>query len=83
MSHVATAGRLARESVEYCSCDSGGSPYPKRSNGVVPVVLGSLGPLVESYRPDLIMDHDDGVRTYTKTIKALGRYVNAYITETM
>ena len=47
------------------------------------LVLGSLGPLVESYRPDLIMTHDEGVTVYTAMAKALAPYVDSFLAETM
>ena len=66
--HVATAGRLARESIG------------DRKNVVV---LGSLGPLVESYRPDKIMEHSMGVNIYRKMKDALLPFVDAILAETM
>lgn len=65
---VATAGRLARESLGY-------------RNDVV--VLGSLGPLVESYRPDKIMEHKEGVDVYRQTKDALFPFIDAVLAETM
>ena len=47
------------------------------------LVLGSLGPLVESYRPDLIKQHDEGVIDYKIMCEALARHVDAYLAETM
>lgn len=47
------------------------------------LVLGSLGPLVESYRADLIMKHEDGVRCYQYPIEGLYPYVDLYLAETM
>jgi S-methylmethionine-dependent homocysteine/selenocysteine methylase len=47
------------------------------------LVLGSLGPLVESYRADLIMNHEDGVRCYQYGIEGLNPYVDVYLAETM
>ena len=47
------------------------------------LVLGSLGPQVESYRPDLIMEHDDGVRSYLNAIAGLHPHVDAFLAETM
>lgn len=47
------------------------------------LVLGSLGPLVESYRADLIMKHEDGVRCYQYPIEGLDPYVDLYLAETM
>lgn len=46
-------------------------------------VLGSLGPLVESYRADLILPHDKGVEIYTKMIVAMSNSVDAFLAETM
>ena len=47
------------------------------------LVLGSLGPQVESYRPDLIMKHDDGVKAYKYPIEGLYPFVDIYLAETM
>jgi len=47
------------------------------------LVLGSLGPQVESYRPDLIMKHDEGVKTYQYPIEGLYPFVDIYLAETM
>jgi S-methylmethionine-dependent homocysteine/selenocysteine methylase len=47
------------------------------------LVLGSLPPLIESYRADLIMNHGDGVRVYRKMAVALLPYVDAFLTETI
>lgn len=47
------------------------------------LVLGSLGPLVESYRPDLIMKHDNGVKAYRFPIEGLYEFVDIYLAETI
>jgi len=47
------------------------------------LVFGSLGPLVESYRPDLILPHDEGVEVYTAMAKALSPYIDCFLAETM
>lgn len=47
------------------------------------LVLGSLGPLVESYRADMIMEHDEGVKCYQYPIEGLNPYVDLYLAETM
>ena len=47
------------------------------------LVLGSLGPLVESYRADLIMSHKEGVAVYTDMARALSPYVDCFLGETM
>jgi S-methylmethionine-dependent homocysteine/selenocysteine methylase len=46
-------------------------------------VLGSLGPLVESYRPDLIMEHERGVGHYQVLARALMPHVDGFLAETM
>jgi S-methylmethionine-dependent homocysteine/selenocysteine methylase len=46
-------------------------------------VFGSVGPLVESYRPDLIKPHDEGVENYLRICTALQPYVDAFLAETM
>lgn len=65
--HCQTAARLAREAVE----------------GTESLVFGSLGPLVESYRPDLIMKHDQGASTYAAMISAMAEYVDCFLAETI
>ena len=47
------------------------------------LVLGSLGPLVESYRADLIMKHDDGCAAYKYAVEGLHPYIDCYLAETM
>lgn len=46
-------------------------------------VFGSLGPLVESYRPDKIMSHDEGVKYYKLACHSLAPHADAFIAETM
>jgi S-methylmethionine-dependent homocysteine/selenocysteine methylase len=46
-------------------------------------VLGSLGPLVESYRPDLVMEHERGVAHYRVLVNALKPHVDGFLAETM
>ena len=74
--HCATAGRLARQAVTSSSSSSSSSTPPA-------FVLGSLGPLVESYRPDLIMKHEQGVPYYVDMINAMAPTVDAFVAETM
>lgn len=69
--YVAEAGRLARESVS----DSSSSPGA--------LVFGSLGPLQDSYRPDLILPHAEGVRIYSIMVAALQPHVDCFLAETM
>lgn len=47
------------------------------------LVLGSLGPLVESYRADLIRPHPQGVQEYQVACEALRPFVDAFLVETM
>lgn len=79
--YVAIAGRLARESV------SNPRPAGEDSNDTTPtaaaLVFGSLGPLNESYRPDLILPHDEGVRIYSIMVKSLQHHVDCFLAETM
>jgi S-methylmethionine-dependent homocysteine/selenocysteine methylase len=50
----------------------------------VPIfVLGSLGPLIESYRSDNILQRNEGIEYYTLIIQSLQLYVDAYIAETL
>ena len=63
------AGKLAREAV-------------KDSKKKV-TVAGSLPPLEESYRPDLVIDKEEAVPIYETLIKELTPYVDIFICETM
>jgi S-methylmethionine-dependent homocysteine/selenocysteine methylase len=47
------------------------------------LVCGSLAPLVESYRPDLVLPHDEGVALYCTIAVALQPQVDVFIAETM
>lgn len=46
-------------------------------------VLGSLGPLLESYRADKLLAHDEGVIAYGVLVEALEPWVDAFLAETM
>ena len=65
----AVAGRLAREVIE----EENSSAF----------VFGSLGALVESYRADMILDHDRGTAVYQKSASALAAYTDAFLAETL
>ena len=67
------SGEIARSAIEK---HNGQSPSPS-------FVLGSLGPLVESYRPDLIKSHDEGVKCYKLAHQSLAPYADAFLAETM
>ena len=68
--HCATAARLAQTAVV-------------NQDTTTTLVLGSLGPLVESYRPDKILPHTQGVATYAVMIQAMMPYVDCFLAETM
>ena len=63
------AGKLAKEALE-------GSKKKVK-------VAGSLPPLEESYRPDLVIDKEEAVPIYETLIKELTPYVDIFICETM
>ena len=67
--YVKDAGRIAREAVT--------------SSSSATLVCGSLGPLVESYRPDKIMTEAEGSRIYGVMIQELNPNVDLILAETM
>mmetsp|Transcript_8062 Transcript_8062/g.19835 ORF Transcript_8062/g.19835 Transcript_8062/m.19835 type:complete len:242 (-) Transcript_8062:2397-3122(-) len=67
------SGEIARSAIEKHNDQS---PSPS-------FVLGSLGPLVESYRPDMIKPHDEGVKCYKLAHQSLAPYADAFLAETM
>lgn len=81
---VATSGRLARESVtHFIASKKSQQDEPQQDDQSDCFVLGSLGPLSESYRADLILPHDQAIQDYQVAIKALRPNVDAIIAETM
>ncbi len=46
-------------------------------------ICGSLPPLVESYRPDLVLPHDQAVAQYLPIVRSLGDTVDILVAETM
>ena len=68
---IETSGRLAKQAVR----------TSKRKTGTI--ILGSVSPLVESYRADLILPHEVGKSYYDIFIKALNPSVDAFLAETM
>jgi len=68
-SYASLAGRIAREAAA--------------SRSQPALVCGSLGPLVESYRPDLIRNRDVGAEEYRVLIEALEPHVDFFLAETM
>ena len=85
-----TAGRLARDCVG--TAQSEGNNHSNignsnddddESNLREALVLGSLGPLVESYRADLILPHAEGTARYKPLVEALVPHVDILLAETM
>ena len=71
--YVAQSGKIARSAARNYNIHSTSPAF----------VFGSLGPLVESYRPDKIMSHDEGVKCYKLACRSLAPYADAFIAETM
>jgi homocysteine S-methyltransferase len=46
-------------------------------------ICGSLPPLVESYRPDLVLPHDQAVTQYLRIVKSLNDSVDIFLAETL
>lgn len=77
-SYMDVAGAIARLSVSKFTMTK------ERAKGSTPAyVLGSLGPLVESYRPDLILPLEEGSRCYERACRALFSHVDAFLGETL
>ena len=47
------------------------------------LIAGSLPPLVESYRADLVLPHDQGVEIYKLIVRSLDPFVDFFLAETM
>eukprot|EP00051_Salpingoeca_urceolata_P009181 m.112266 g.112266 ORF g.112266 m.112266 type:complete len:423 (-) comp16171_c0_seq2:141-1409(-) len=75
--HTATAARLAKEARDEAATHAASaSPRAVR-------VMGSLPPLVESYRPDKVLPRDQGVALYSDIARALQPAVDGYLAETL
>jgi S-methylmethionine-dependent homocysteine/selenocysteine methylase len=46
-------------------------------------ICGSLPPLIESYRPDLVLPHDQAVAQYLPIVRSLDDTVDIFLAETM
>ncbi|GBG34823.1 Hypothetical Protein FCC1311_110452 [Hondaea fermentalgiana] len=68
LKHTLVAAKLARKAVH-----DFGEGY----------VCGSLPPLVESYRPDLVQAHEKGVAMYRKIATVLHPHVDYFLAETL
>ena len=66
---VDLAGQIARESVEDAREEA--------------LILGSLPPLNESYRPDLVPDRETSLPVYRRLVAGLSSYVDILLAETM
>jgi S-methylmethionine-dependent homocysteine/selenocysteine methylase len=75
--YCTTAGRLAREAVIEHAATS------EAAGSDIPLVFGSLGPLVESYRPEKVMERRQGSEIYAKMISAMAPYVDTLLAETL
>lgn len=76
--YISQSGEIARRAVHQEQHDQ-----QQQQQQHSAFVLGSLGPLVESYRSDLIRSHGQGVREYQVACRALYPHVDAYLAETM
>lgn len=79
MSYMDTAGAIARQSVTNFTIKE----EREKEESTPAFVLGSLGPLVESYRPDLILPLEEGSRCYKRACQALFPHVDAFLGETL
>ncbi|KAE8897125.1 hypothetical protein PF005_g6642 [Phytophthora fragariae] len=71
------AGRVARKACDQWTEASTDTTRQK------PKVCGSLPPLLDSYRPDKVPKHEEGVRLYAMIAKALKPFVDCYLAETL
>jgi S-methylmethionine-dependent homocysteine/selenocysteine methylase len=78
--HCATASRIARDAVTEHATAARTTSTSIENDGLV---FGSLGPLIESYRADKIMEHDQGVAVYTRMAQAMAGSVDAFLAETL
>jgi S-methylmethionine-dependent homocysteine/selenocysteine methylase len=78
--YCATASRIARDAVTEHATSNRTTSTTIESNGLV---FGSLSPLLESYRADKIMEHDQGVAVYTRMARAMAGSVDAFLAETL
>jgi S-methylmethionine-dependent homocysteine/selenocysteine methylase len=78
--YCATASRIARDAVtEHATAARATSTTTEEDR----LVFGSLGPLLESYRADKILEHGKGVAVYTRMAQAMAGSVDAFLAETL
>jgi S-methylmethionine-dependent homocysteine/selenocysteine methylase len=78
--YCATASQIARDAVTEHAAAAKTTSTSTEEDGLV---FGSLGPLLESYRADKIMEHDQGVAVYTRMAEAMAGLVDAFLAETL
>lgn len=71
--YVTLSGKIARDCVD----------THNDKNKTKKLVFGSLGPLLESYRPDKLLPYKQGVQIYQTMIHSLHPYVDCFLAETM
>lgn len=80
---IALSGKLARQAsaqwYERCATPTGN---PEQTGHAVSI-LGSLPPLVESYRHDLVLPQAEACAHYQRIIENLANYCDAFIVETL
>ena len=80
--YIDIAGKIARNAVTKHNGKQEQQPTAEET-GCSGFVLGSMGPLVESYRADMIKPHDEGVQHYKLACQSLYPHVDAFLAETM
>jgi S-methylmethionine-dependent homocysteine/selenocysteine methylase len=78
--YCATASRIARDAVTEHDVAARATSTTVEEDRLV---FGSLGPLLESYRADKIMEHGKGVAVYTRMAEAMAGSVDAFLAETL
>lgn len=82
---IPSVGFTKEEIAQYCesAAQLARQVVDERTSAPKAWVLRSLGPLVESYRPDLIRKHTEGVEIYELMITAMAPHIDAVLAETM
>ena len=88
--YVTLAGKIARQALTERQFAAAADNDNEGNNAMItdndddePFIFGSLGPLIESYRPDLILPHNQGVEMYKLMFQALLPNVDLCLGETM
>jgi len=82
---VSLSGKIARQAVEDAVVAAKSDAQKQQNNKQHPslFVVGSLGPLIESYRADKVLLFEQGYEYYKTTARALLPHVDAFLAETM